>query len=88
MHTKQPSYGKVGSSKAELCADHAKGSMVNVVNKRCSHSRCTKRPSHGTVGSNTPEVCVEHAKDDMVVARGVATEGAPSPRGMVLLGAV
>ncbi|CAM9551221.1 unnamed protein product, partial [Sphacelaria rigidula] len=32
-----PSYGVVGSKKAEFCSKHASTEMVNVVNKKCGN---------------------------------------------------
>ncbi|CAM9179223.1 unnamed protein product, partial [Ectocarpus sp. 12 AP-2014] len=63
--TTQPSFGNIGSKKAEYCKRHAKKGMVNVVNMRCSHPGCTTQPSFGNIGSKK-EFCCQHAKKDMV----------------------
>lgn len=63
----QPTFGKVGSKKAERCSEHAEDGMVNVVTKRCSHSGCDKRPSYGAPGaSGRLEFCVQHSKEGMI----------------------
>lgn len=72
-------YGKAGTNKAELCAEHAKDGMVNVRVKRCGHGGCHTRPSYGKAGTNKAELCAEHAIGMewlTSAARGVATAGA------------
>lgn len=64
--SKQPSFGQVGTKKAENCAEHAKHGMVNVVSKRCIYRGCTKHPSFGMAGTKRAELCSKHAKDGMV----------------------
>ncbi|CAM9475121.1 unnamed protein product, partial [Ectocarpus sp. 6 AP-2014] len=45
VRTKKPSFGTAGSKKAdkkaELCSQHSKKDMVNVVGRRCGHPGCT-----------------------------------------------
>lgn len=45
--TKAPSYGKIGTKKAEFGAGHAKEGMVNVKSKNCPRSGCSKTVTCG-----------------------------------------
>lgn len=40
-------HGNAGTTKAELCAEHAMNIMVNVRDKRCGRRGCTRFPSYG-----------------------------------------
>ncbi|CAN0002452.1 unnamed protein product [Ectocarpus fasciculatus] len=55
-YTKQPSFGKDGSSKREFCSQYAKQGMVNLVHRRCGHLGCMKQPSYDQSGSKKREV--------------------------------
>ena len=60
------SHGVEGSKMAELCAEHKKEGMVDVMSKRCAHPSCDKQPTYGVAGGKVAEVCVGHAKEGMV----------------------
>ncbi|CAM9293047.1 unnamed protein product [Sphacelaria rigidula] len=64
--SKRPSFGVVGSKKAEFCSKHAMAGMVDVRVGKCGYGGCSKHPSFGVVGSNMTEVCFEHVRARMV----------------------
>lgn len=56
-----------GTKRAELCAQHAKEGMVDVINKRCGHRGCNKPPSHRVEGTKKAELYAwQHAREGMV----------------------
>ncbi|CAM9254294.1 unnamed protein product, partial [Ectocarpus sp. 8 AP-2014] len=64
--TTLPSFGNIGSKKAEYYSQHANEGMVNVVCKKCGHPGCMKWPSYGKTGSKKADFCKRHAKQGMV----------------------
>lgn len=53
----------------EVCAEHKKGGMANVRNKRCGLPGCNKNPSYGVQGSKAAASCAGHAKEGMLNPR-------------------
>ena len=52
-----------GTEQGAHCSVHAKTGMVDVHNKRCSHSSCLKRPSWGVVTDGKASTCGPHKSD-------------------------
>ena len=69
---KQPTYGVEGTKTAELCSQHAREGMVNVISKRCGRQGCNKYPSFGVEGREKREYCAQHATPGMTNRRGVS----------------
>ncbi|CAM9153130.1 unnamed protein product [Sphacelaria rigidula] len=64
--SKKPSYGVMGSRKAEFCAAHASSRMTTLTSKKCGNEGCFKYPSYGVEGSRKREFCAVHARLGMV----------------------
>ena len=65
--SKAPSYGTAGSKKAEICAEHPWGGMVNQRSQQeMWPPPMLNPPAYGKAGSNKEEVCTKHALDRMV----------------------
>lgn len=63
----QPSFNYEGRKTPMFCRAHAEESMINVINKRCTHAEgCTKRPCFNFKGSQTGVYCRQHAEESMV----------------------
>lgn len=65
----RPLYGKAGTTKPELCAEHARSGTVNASNKKCRRSGCNKQPLYGKAGNNKLELRREHARDGILSVR-------------------
>ena len=53
--------GRKGVESPEFCSLHAKDGMVDVCNKRCSHTGCTKQTK--------AEFCARHASEGVIDAK-------------------
>lgn len=58
-------FGVDGTTKPELCAEHAHDGMVSVIRKCCKHQGCRKCASFGLEESRVKEFCGTHAKKGM-----------------------
>lgn len=54
---------------AEVCAQHASKSKVNVVSNRCGYQGCRQNLEYGVAGTKTRELCAQHAREDMVILK-------------------
>ena len=62
----QPSCGVAGSTKAEVCSNHARAGMVNVKHKTCSDESCSPQPPYGVAGSNNTDCSSKHTRAGIV----------------------
>lgn len=60
-----PTYGKIGTRRAEYCREHCPDGYIDVINKRCIYDKCLTLANFGKPGSKV-EYCSKHCPDGYI----------------------